>query len=81
MKEFSVTDADAGARLDRFLRRIVGAMGQGVIEKALRSGHVRIDGQKAKSGQRLIEGQVVSVAPYFLSHAEQHQAAQIQPVS
>lgn len=79
MKEFRVTDADAGARLDRFLRRIVGAMGQGVIEKALRSGHVRIDGQKAKSGQRLIEGQVVSVAPYFLSHAEQQQAAQTQP--
>ena len=79
MKEFSVTEQDVGTRLDRFLRRLIGAMGQGVIEKALRSGHVRIDGQKAKSGQRLISGQVVSVAHYFLSHAEKQQAAQTPP--
>ena len=79
MKEFSVTEEDEGTRLDRFLRRLVGAMGQGVIEKALRSGHARVDGQKAKSGQRLIAGQVVSVAPYFLSHAQKQQAAQTQP--
>ncbi len=76
MREFSVTEHDVGTRLDRFLRRLIGAIGQGIIEKALRSGHVRIDGQRAKSGQRLIGGQVVSVAPYLLSYAEKQQAAQ-----
>ncbi|MBL6605894.1 MAG: RluA family pseudouridine synthase [Alphaproteobacteria bacterium] len=79
MKEFSVTEAEAGVRLDRFLRRVAGPMGQGVIEKALRSGQVRIDGQKAKSGHRLVADQVVSVAPYFLSFAERQEGVPAQP--
>jgi 23S rRNA pseudouridine955/2504/2580 synthase len=52
---------DEGTRLDRFIRRHLPGINQGKIEKLLRSGSVRIDGAKAKSSARLIEGQKVEM--------------------
>ena len=70
MKEFIVTEEQAGMRIDRYLRHIAGPVGQGIIEKALRGGQIRVDSQKVKSGYRVAARQIVSIAPYFLEQAE-----------
>jgi 23S rRNA pseudouridine955/2504/2580 synthase len=59
-----VVDADeAGLRLDRWFRRRFPALGHGRLEKLLRTGQVRVDGGRAKAGQRLEAGQEVRVPP------------------
>ena len=70
MKEFTVTEEQAGMRIDRYLRQIAGPMGQGIIEKALRGGQIRVDSQKVKSAYRVEARQIVAIAPYFLEQAE-----------
>ena len=70
MKEFIVTEEQAGMRIDRYLRHIAGPVGQGIIEKALRGGQIRVDSQKVKSAYRLEARQIVAIAPYFLVRAE-----------
>jgi 23S rRNA pseudouridine955/2504/2580 synthase len=50
-----------GMRLDRWLRKIYPTLSQGVIEKLLRLGKIRIDGRKVTSGARIAIGQVVEV--------------------
>jgi Pseudouridylate synthases, 23S RNA-specific len=52
-----------GLRLDRWFRRRYPAVTHGLLEKWLRLGYVRIDGRRAKSGERLSPGQVVRVPP------------------
>ena len=70
MKTVTVTQEDAGTRLDRYLRRAIGPVGQGLIEKALRGGQVRVNSQKAKAAQRLQAGEQISIDPYFLNIIE-----------
>ena len=70
MKEFTVTEEQAGMRIDRYLRQIAGPMGQGIIEKALRGGQIRVDSQKVKSAYRVEARQIVAIAPYFLEQAK-----------
>ena len=70
MKEFTVTEEQAGMRIDRYLRHIAGSMGQGIIEKALRGGQIRVDSQKVKSAYRVEARQIVAIAPFFLEQAE-----------
>ena len=41
-----IGDADKDSRLDRFLRRKLGRISQSHLEKALRSGQIRINGEK-----------------------------------
>lgn len=52
-----------GLRLDRWFRRHYPEVGHGQLEKWLRLGYVRIDGRRAKAGDRLSPGQVVRVPP------------------
>lgn len=54
---------DAGCRLDRWFKRHFPELGHGRLEKLLRKGEVRVDGRRAKSGQRLEVGQSVRVPP------------------
>ena len=70
MKNITVTDQDAGTRLDRYLRRTIGPVGQGLIEKALRGGKIRVNSQKARAAQRLQAGENISIDPYFLDSVE-----------
>ncbi|MEK9729904.1 MAG: RluA family pseudouridine synthase, partial [Alphaproteobacteria bacterium] len=70
MKEFTVTEEQAGMRIDRYLRQIAGPMSQGIIEKALRGGQIRVDSQKVKSAYRVEARQIVAIAPYFLEQAK-----------
>ena len=54
---------EAGARLDRWFRRRVPGLNQARLQKLLRTGQVRVDGARARAGQRLEEGQKIRVPP------------------
>jgi 23S rRNA pseudouridine955/2504/2580 synthase len=59
----TVAADEAELRLDRWFKRHFPGLGHGRLEKLLRTGQVRVDGKRAKSGQRLEAGQVVRVPP------------------
>src|SRR5215472_8429774 len=52
-----------GIRLDRWFRRHFPALTHGRLEKLLRTGQVRLDGKRAKAGDRVAAGQTVRVPP------------------
>lgn len=56
-----VTADDEGCRLDRWFKRHHPQLSHGFIEKALRTGKIRINGSKASSNQRLEEGQTITI--------------------
>lgn len=57
-------DADEDdTRLDRWLKRKFHGLTQGQIEKACRTGEIRVDGARAKANTRVKAGQVVRVPP------------------
>jgi 23S rRNA pseudouridine955/2504/2580 synthase len=58
-----VPPADADTRLDRWLRRQVPNLPQGLLQKLLRSGQIRVDGKRAEANTRLAAGQEVRVPP------------------
>lgn len=55
-----VSVADEGSRLDRWFKRQRGQLPQGLLEKFLRKGLIRVDGRKAKAADRLLAGQEVT---------------------
>jgi 23S rRNA pseudouridine955/2504/2580 synthase len=58
-----VAGEDVGLRLDRWFKRHYPGVSHGQLEKLLRTGQVRIDGRRAKAGDRLAAGQHVRVPP------------------
>jgi 23S rRNA pseudouridine955/2504/2580 synthase len=63
VQQIEIKQQDADQRLDRWFRRHVPALGHGRLEKLLRTGQVRLDGKRAKAGDRVEAGQVVRVPP------------------
>ena len=59
----TVTRQDADLRVDRWFKRHFPELPHGYIEKLLRKGQIRVDGGRARSNQRLEEGQVIRVPP------------------
>ncbi len=59
----TVSDKEAGARLDRWIKRRV-QISQGQVEKLLRTGQVRVDGARARANTRLETGQEVRLPPF-----------------
>jgi 23S rRNA pseudouridine955/2504/2580 synthase len=59
----TVAEQDAEIRLDRWFKRHYPALGHGHLEKLLRTGQVRVDGKKAKSGDRVSPGMAIRVPP------------------
>lgn len=59
----AVAEEEAELRLDRWFKRHFPGLSHGRLEKLLRKGHIRVDGKRAKSGQRLVAGQMVRVPP------------------
>ncbi len=59
----AVEPAEAGMRLDRWFKQHYPGLGHGRLEKLLRTGQVRVDGRRAKAGQRLDAGQTIRVPP------------------
>ena len=54
---------DGEIRLDRWFRRHFPGLGHGRLEKLLRTGQVRVDGRRAKAGDRIAPGQRIRVPP------------------
>jgi 23S rRNA pseudouridine955/2504/2580 synthase len=54
---------DGGGRLDRWFKRHYPALGHGHLEKLLRTGQVRVDGKRARAGDRIEPGQAIRVPP------------------
>ncbi len=63
VQTLTIAADEAEIRLDRWFQRRFPGLGHGRLEKLLRTGQVRVDGQRAKSGQRLVAGQVIRVPP------------------
>jgi len=63
MKNAQVNADDNGARLDRWFKRHFPAVGHGKLEKLLRTGQVRLDGKRAKAGDRISTGQIIRLPP------------------
>jgi len=59
----TVAEEEAELRLDRWFKRHYPGLSHGRLEKLLRKGHIRVDGKRAKAGQRLAAGQTVRVPP------------------
>src|SRR5579871_6910759 len=58
-----VADEEEGLRLDRWFRRHFPALGHGPLEKLLRSGQIRVDGRRARAGERIQSGQLIRIPP------------------
>ena len=65
-----VAEDEAGLRLDRWFKRHFPDLGHGRLERLLRTGQVRLDGKRAKAGDRVEPGQVVRIPPLTASGAE-----------
>ncbi len=63
VQHLTVGPDEAEQRLDRWFRRRFPHIPQGRIEKLCRTGEIRIDGARAKSGARIRPGQTVRVPP------------------
>lgn len=63
VRSITVQDDEADLRLDRWFRRRFPDLAHGRLERLLRTGQIRVDGGRAKSGTRLATGQVVRVPP------------------
>lgn len=76
--EVAVAADDDGIRLDRWFRRHHPAVTHGLLEKLLRKGEVRVDGKRAKSADRVAEGQIVRLPPQVV-HAKDERPEKPQP--
>jgi 23S rRNA pseudouridine955/2504/2580 synthase len=59
----TIGEADGTLRLDRWFRRHYPGLAHGHLEKLLRTGQIRVDGKKAKSGDRVSPGMAIRVPP------------------
>ena len=67
MQNAKVQADDNGARLDRWFRRHHPAVSHGQLERLLRKGQVRLDGKRAKAGDRISTGQIIRLPPQIES--------------
>ena len=75
----TVSEDEDGTRIDRFLRRSVNGLRQGPVEKMLRSGLIRLDGNKAKPADRLVAGQVLRLPPHLRDGAAPMEKPHVRP--
>jgi 23S rRNA pseudouridine955/2504/2580 synthase len=75
----AVTEAEAGLRLDRWFKRHFPGLTHVHLEKLLRTGQVRLDGKRAKSGDRLEAGQSIRVPPMAGAEPKPGPALRLSP--
>ncbi|MEP5937099.1 MAG: RluA family pseudouridine synthase [Erythrobacter sp.] len=63
VRQFTVTQDDAGIRLDRWFKRNLPQIGFATVSRWARTGQIRVDGKRAKPDDRLEEGQTLRVPP------------------
>lgn len=61
MKELTIKKNDAGQRLDRFLAKAVPLIPASLVQKDIRTKHIKINGKRAERNQRLQEGDKVQL--------------------
>jgi 23S rRNA pseudouridine955/2504/2580 synthase len=62
-RTIAVTEDEAGMRLDRWFKRRMPSLSLSHLNKIVRTGQVRVDGARVKTGARLEAGQKVRVPP------------------
>lgn len=60
MKEIKIEGYNIPIRLDRYLKEINPSLTQGIIEKSLRKGDIKVNGSKAKSSLRVKSGDIIA---------------------
>ena len=60
-KSFSVDTTFNDMRIDRWIRNNLGNIPQGLIEKSLRSGKIKLNNKKIKSSQKVKVGDTVDL--------------------
>ncbi|MEQ8387787.1 MAG: RluA family pseudouridine synthase [Alphaproteobacteria bacterium] len=63
VRHLEVTEDEAGLRLDRWFKSHFPQLGHGRLAKMLRTGQIRLDGRRAKAGDRVAAGQSVRIPP------------------
>ncbi len=63
VRTIQVAGDEAGMRIDRWFKRRYPELGHGRLQKLLRTGQVRVEGRRVKSGTRLEEGQAIRIPP------------------
>ena len=61
MKEITITNNDAGQRLDRFLAKSVPLLPASLAQKYIRLKRIKIDGKRAERDTRLLAGNVIQL--------------------
>ena len=59
----TVAAGDDGARLDHWFKRHYPGLGLGRLQKLLRTGQIRVDGGRVKSGHRVSKGKTIRILP------------------
>lgn len=87
VREVVVDAADAGQRLDRYLRKLLDDVPLGAIFKQLRTKRITVDGRKAEPSLRITEGMRIgmrvdsqSLAPREEEDEDGEPAAPVEPV-
>ncbi|RMF12567.1 MAG: RluA family pseudouridine synthase [Alphaproteobacteria bacterium] len=70
VNRITVADADDGLRLDKWFKRHYPDLPFGRLARLLRTGQVRVDGKRAKAGQRLEAGVEIRVPPLGAAQSE-----------
>ncbi|GEQ97314.1 pseudouridine synthase [Iodidimonas gelatinilytica] len=63
VQHLSVSQDEDGIRLDRWFKRHYPGLSFGVLSRLLRTGQIRLDGKRAKPGDRIAAGQDIRVPP------------------
>lgn len=61
MQKMSITDREAGQRLDRYLRKYMSLAPSSFIYKMLRKKNIKLNGKKAEGGERLEPGDQITL--------------------
>ena len=61
MKEFTITQNDAGQRLDRFVSKAVPLLPDSLLQKYIRLKRIKVDGKRAERNAHLAAGSVVQL--------------------
>lgn len=63
VNHISITDADAGQRLDNFLTKILKGVPKSHIHRIIRAGEVRLNKKRASPADRIESGNIVRIPP------------------
>ncbi len=75
VRTLTISRDEAGMRVDRWFKQRFPGLGHARLQKLLRTGQVRVDGGRVKSGVRLEQGQKVRVPPLRASGAKPERTA------